>query len=95
MPRSRRPQQNGLRTRWRTYELQHQAWLGVLQGRRPSSLQWPRGGPPSFCESFFEAVAAKDSRGSEAEDFWIGVFLKIQMQGWKVRGRERQGWNWR
>ena len=42
MPNSRRWQQSGNRRGWTTHEdIQHQAWLRVLQGRRPPSVQWP------------------------------------------------------
>ena len=45
MPNSRRWQQNGVRRGWKVHEeLQQQAWLRVLQGRRPPSVQWPRAG---------------------------------------------------
>ena len=43
---SRRWQQSGNRRGWTTHEdIQHQAWLRVLQGRRPPSVQWPRARP--------------------------------------------------
>ena len=46
MPKSRRWQQGVARRGWTVHEdLQHQAWLLVLQGRRPPSVQWPRARP--------------------------------------------------
>ena len=43
---SRRWQQGVGRRGWTVHEdLQHQAWLRVLQGRRPPSVQWPRARP--------------------------------------------------
>ena len=47
LPNSRHWQQTGVRRGWRFHEdLQHQAWLRVLQGRRPPSVQWPRAQQP-------------------------------------------------
>ena len=45
MPNSSRWKQSGARRGWSIREdLQHQAWLRVLQGHRPPSVQWPRVG---------------------------------------------------
>ena len=45
MPNSRRWQQSGARRGLKVHEeLQQQAWLRVLQGRRSPSVQWPRAG---------------------------------------------------
>ena len=42
MPNSRRWQQSGARRGWAVHEdLQQEAWLRVLQGRRPPSVKWP------------------------------------------------------
>ena len=47
MPNSRHWQQSGVRRGWRIHEdLQHQAWLLVLQRRRPPSVQRPRAQQP-------------------------------------------------
>ena len=81
MPNSRRWQQSGNRRGWSTHEdLQHQAWLRVLQGRRsPSVVATSRSSAvSSVCSS---EAASKERRDSVPEDFRVETIPRSSCQG--------------
>ena len=66
MPNSRRWQHGVARRGWTVHEDLQQAWLRVLQGRRPTSVQWPRARPQQ--QSFQPGHTAMNEGHSEIPD---------------------------